>query len=284
MKRLFLLCIGLCGTFPLPCSADPGNLSHAGRMEYDLTEEAHREALAKVREPLAKLDEKYLAALEKRKAAAQAAGELDAVIVADEALKSFAAGKTPEENAKDAEVAKITKVYLAEHKRISATLNAGTLAAWKKYRAAMEALVGSLTKEGKIEDAKIVREEIPAIDRSIAELGVVVSPDAAKWNGEWDVKYVNNATRRLRIRMEDAKTLKIEAIGGDWEPKASFTAKFDETKGCFYAPQVAPEGTPLRSETYVLESKRILIRHWLPHEGATYEKPSVRGTAQPSKE
>ena len=248
VPKIFLLALPV--FLSLSAMADIEALSPAARMEYDIIGKTREEALARVNEPIARLGEKFAAALEKRKAAVQAAGKLDDVVRVEDALKSFAGGELPTGESADPEIAKLGKVYLAERAKLVASLKAPSAVAWTRHRAAVEALVASLTKEGKIEDAKTVREEIPAIDKTIADLtgkATDASFAASEWNGDWELKYDNDNTRSLHLTLEDAKTLRIQVTAGSWEPNISFTAQFDAEKKCFIAEQAAPVGTLRRS-------------------------------------
>lgn len=172
-----------------PALAEISDLPAADGLEYDVIVRTHEDALAVVNQPLTKLGDNYRAAIVKRRAAAQAAGELKHVIEADNALKSFSAETLPTGNSTDPEIARLGKLYLAERAKILTALKAPRAIAWKKHRAEVEAFVIRLTKEDKIEEAKIVSEQIGVIDQTIAALTGKLAPPASMLN---DTKWKNS--------------------------------------------------------------------------------------------
>ncbi|WP_226895612.1 hypothetical protein [Luteolibacter marinus] len=169
-----------------PAVADISDLPAADGLEYDVMVQIHEDALAAVDQPLTKLGDNYRAAIVRRRAAAQAAGELKNVIEADAALESFSAENLPTGTSADPEIARLGKLYLAERERILTALKAPRAIAWKKHRAEVEAFVIRLTKEDKIEEAKIVSEQIGVIDQTIAALtGKAAPPASMLYDTKW---------------------------------------------------------------------------------------------------
>jgi hypothetical protein len=273
------LAVALFHILLLHAMADISQLSPEAAMHYDVVTRAYKSSIAKACDPVTKLTEKFLGALEKRKSNAQVAGQLDQIIAIDKTIAAVNAGQLPEAETKDSEAAKLTKIYLGEHTRLTTAAKPALDAAAKKQHGELEILVSNLTKDGKIDDAKIVREELAA---SVAATSAT-APDMTKWKGVWDVSYENKHTRRLRIEVKDATTLKFQVISGTWESGARYTARYEEAKKGFYAEQVAnegtPEGTPPRCEVYTMEGNIMRIRHWIAAKDS-YEHPTVIGSAK----
>ncbi|MEK7950612.1 hypothetical protein [Luteolibacter soli] len=198
---LSLACVAL----PVPSAA--AELSPATQLEHDLISGTHGDNLKKAGQPLADLDSKFRTALEKYRAETQAAGKLDAVEKIDAALKSFDAGNPPTADSSDPELAKLGKAYLEKRTKLEVSLKAAFIDAWTLHRQKLEGLVTRLTKEGKIDDAKIVRDEASAVEKTIANLSgkpliksardLILSTEwEAKQVGEkpWTVKFHENGT------------------------------------------------------------------------------------------
>ncbi len=240
----FAVVIFAVGSLACPMHVHAGleDLSPVVRMEYDLISGIHEENLKKARQPLADLDVKYTAALEMRKEAAQAAGNLDLVLLTEEAIENFAAGTPPTGEASDSELAKLGKVYLEQHAKLEASHRPVIVEAWKLYRRKLEGFITRLTKEGKIEEAKIIREEIATVDATIVGLSEKGDKKAvaksvkdlllstnwkARHDGERssvDVKFQANGTA-IRVqdgsviwnwKIEDGRTLVCRWLSSGW--------------------------------------------------------------------
>ncbi|MCW1925514.1 hypothetical protein OKA05_23350 [Luteolibacter arcticus] len=217
--------------------AGAGELSPAAQLEHDLISGTRDDNLKKIRQPVVDLDTKYKAALEKRRVEAQDAGKLDLVEQIDGAIKSFADGTPPAGESTDPELAKLGKVYIEQRAKLEASSKPALVEAWTFHRRKLEALVTRLTKEGKIEDAKAVRDEAASIDDTIAKLsGKQVIKSArdlilsTKWEvkpqGErpWTVKFRENGTASRgdetavvwKWKIEDEKVLWCHWISSGW--------------------------------------------------------------------
>lgn len=273
----FLRCVALCILASLPARAEIDALSPVSRKEYDTLLQGHQGLLAKATQPLAKLGAGYAAALEKRKAAATAAGKEDQVVAADLAIAAFAAGTPPDAESSDPELAKLAKVYLAEKAKLEPAAKAQEMEAWRKHRYELERLTGRLTENDKAGDLKIVQAQIAATNRKIGVLeGKPQLPEG--WDGEWQLDYNNKQRRLLKITATEPTVLKIEILSSSYSRNATYTATLDEDKGCFIAEHTEGPGGAQRWESYTLEGERILVRHWNPPH--SYEKPDVQGTAR----
>lgn len=279
MKALCVLPLALIFALSIASAETPEHLSAPTRSEFNTIAANHQTALATVNQPLTKLAENYKAALNKQRDAAKAAGKLDRVVAIEEALQSLDEDKTGQASSSDPEIAKLAKVFATEREKISGTLKAGQAKAWQKYSSDLATFVAKLTKEDKIDDAKIVREQLSEAERTIDNL-TGKSSDATAWDGEWNVDYSNNYTRRIQITMRDPGVLDIQAKEGTYEPYASYKATWDPQRKCFIAPQTARSGKP-RGESYELDGKTIKIRHWI--DDGTFEKPTVTATAKRKK-
>ena len=280
MKARRLLPFALLLALSITSAETPEHLSAPTRTEFTTIAANHQSALATVNQPLTKLAENYKSALNKQRDAAKAAGKLDQVVAAEEALQAFDEGKTGQTASSDPDIAKLAKVFTTEHEKLSGTLKTGQAKAWQKYSSDLAALVTRLTKEDKIDDAKIVREQLAAAELTFDNL-TGKSSDAKAWDGEWSVDYSNNYTRRILITMREPGVLSIDAKEGTYEPFVSYKATWDPQKKCFIAPQTSRAGKP-RGESYELDGKTIKIRHWI--DDGTFDKPTVTATAKRKKQ
>lgn len=200
--------------FAVSLPAHPGRaeeeLSSVAKFEHDLISGTHQEILQKIHQPITDLDTKYQAALEKRRADAQAAGKLDQVVEIDAAIKSFANGIPPNGESADPELAKLGKVYVEQRTKLESSFKPALVDAWNLHRRKLDGLVTRLTKEGKIEDAKLVRAEATRIDDTIAELsGKVVIKSARDLilSTTWEMRGAGEGPRRVRFRDDGIATL-----------------------------------------------------------------------------
>lgn len=278
-------CLALVGFLPTSAFADSEGLPAEVRQEYDTICRSFDELLNEVNLPIAKLGTSYKAALEKHKLAAQASGNLQNVIASATALKSFDEGETPAGKSGDPEIDKLGNVYLAERAKLDEVLRGRQLAVWNKHRKDVDTLVKRLTKDAKIEAAKIVNYELEHTDSSIELLKKQSAkseekPIGQSWVGEWKVDFDNDTTRIMRITNQDLNNLNIEAVSGFYATGEKYSAKWDQERVCFISTRGTGESE--RSESYTLQKNQILIKHWWGK--YTYEKPEVKGTARKTKE
>ena len=213
------------------------DLPPAVQMEHDLIDGTHQENLKKARQPLADLGAKYTTALEKRKAAVQAEGKLESVLLVQGAIDSFAAGNLPGGESADPELAKLGKVYLEQHAKLEDSLRPALAEAWNLHRRKLDSFVTRLTKDGKIEEAKAVREEIAGVDSTIEGLAKKgAKPEIAK------------SPKELLL----SKTWKVKPEGG-----RSYDVKFEETGK---AKRVEDDTAIWK---WKLEEDGTLMCHWL---------------------
>ena len=277
--------IAVAGLIPMFAITDSNDLSPTVRRDYDIVSQTFKESLNETNRPISKLGENYKAAVEKRKSSAQNAGDLQGVINATAALKSFEEGKPPAVDSPDSELNKINKVYLAERSKLDASLRPKQLAVWSNHRKAVEAFIKQLTMEAEIDEAKIVSQELKSIDSAIENLSQKTDGGEEKfiaqsWIGSWKVDFDNDSTRLMEITAAAPEELKIEAISGFYATGEKYSAKWDNERSCFVA--VRGAGDAARTESFTLRKNQILIRHWWGK--FTYEKPEVKGVARKTKE
>ncbi|MDB6079910.1 MAG: hypothetical protein JWO82_3657 [Akkermansiaceae bacterium] len=268
--------------------AGAGELSPANQMEFELIDQFNRTELAKVNQASEDLRVQYLSELEKLKAALEAANKTRGAALVTEAIDAFRGGPykegaDPTGTSADPEVAALGKVYLKEHQKLLASVKDRTIAVWKKHRQDLAEFGAKLLKEDKAADAKLVTQEISATDHTIADIQKAapngIPESQGGWDGEWDVVYAHGYNRRLKITQVSPTVLSIQALAG-WAEHAKYTATYDAAKGYFIAEHVEESGDQ-REESYLLQSGRILMRHF--HDKYPFEKPEAPAVATRSK-
>lgn len=125
--------------------------------EVAALEETRKSAMEDGRKPLIDLDNKYREALEKRKATAQAAGDLDGVTAATTELEHLAKGNDTAPIPKDPALARLKNVHAEQKVKMLAAVTSRLLEVEREMAEGLEGLVAEMTKAGRIEDAKAVR-------------------------------------------------------------------------------------------------------------------------------
>jgi hypothetical protein len=285
MIRLFLAA-AIWVTSPV-IAAEEG-MSAANQMEFDVVRQDHLLDLSKVNQASVDLRDKYLAALQKRKETLAAAGNSKGVTTVEGAINDFSGGQytegiDPGGDSPDPEVAALGKVYLKEHQKLIASVKDRTIAVWKKYRQDLMDFGARLTKDGKTADASAVAVEVRKAEQNLLALQKAVPSDLPEsqggWDGVWEVVYGNHLNRRLKITQISPTELYIEAQSG-WASGAKYVATYDAAKAHFIATHVEESGDQ-REESYILQSGRILMRHF--HGKYPFEKPEFPAVAQKVK-
>jgi hypothetical protein len=250
--RLAAALLSLAGSALLVHPATAGELAPATQLEHDLISGTHGDSLKKIRQPLADLDTKFRAALEKHRSETQAAGKLDGVVKIDQAIKSFDAGTPPTGESADPELAKLGKAYIEQRAKLEASLKPAFIEAWTFHRRKLEGLVSRLTKEGKIEDAKTVRDEAAAVEDTIASFSgkpVIKSAKDLILSKAWEAKQVGERPWTVKFRENGTAT----RSGGDKE-KETVVWKWK------------------------IEDEKVLWCHWLSNGWVKFEIPDLRAS------
>lgn len=114
--------------------------------------------------PLNAFRSNFKAALVKYGEAAQSSGNLEGVLASRKAVEDFDAGKPVVGDAKDKGLLALQKTYISQLTIQKAAVDAQFRVAKKKRIDALEELVRTLTKQGRIEDAMGVRAEIEGVE------------------------------------------------------------------------------------------------------------------------
>ncbi|MBN8458468.1 MAG: hypothetical protein J0M04_11590 [Verrucomicrobia bacterium] len=133
-------------------SADSGVASAIEVMMEAQMEEAQR--------PLRDLDTKYREALEKKRVAAQNAGNLEILVAVASELESLAEGLDSAPPPKHPDLAKMRQIYIDQKAKITPQVERTALAVERSYIKEMNQLVVDLTKSGKAAEALKVRERL----------------------------------------------------------------------------------------------------------------------------
>lgn len=140
--------------------------------------EARSEYEARVveaREPLEELKVKYLAALEGLAEREQAAGRLESLLETRRVAEAARAGQPADPPANSEEVQRLEEIYMRERARLEAEMAQQIAPAMAAYRAAIEGVVALLTREGRLEEALRVREELERLPVAGADAGAAAA-------------------------------------------------------------------------------------------------------------
>jgi hypothetical protein len=115
--------------------------------------------------PLKDLQTKYREALEKRRASAQAAGNLDHLLEVRAELDLLEQGDDSTAPPKQVDLAKLRQIYREQKAKLSSQVETAKLAVDRDFAKEMNALVLDLTKAGKADEARRVKEKLDAFIR-----------------------------------------------------------------------------------------------------------------------
>ncbi len=144
--------VSLCGLAKAAESADTGAASAIEVMMEAQMEEAGR--------PLKDLETKYREALEKKRTAAQQAGNLDILVAVANELELLSGDLDAAPAPKLADLAKMRQIYRDQKARILPKVEQAALAVERSYVKDMNQLVIDLTKSGKTDEAVKVKERL----------------------------------------------------------------------------------------------------------------------------
>jgi len=155
----------------------------AAESSLRLLEDVHSDRVAEVEKPLEALTESYLAAVEAYKEKKQAEGDLAAALAAEQAIAHVRDGNLPEPVAENEELARLAVVYLEHRIKLRHNLIPQRIAAEREHLAELKTLVSRLTREGRLEAAKTVQEEVVELEAGIESLAVAARaglPEASR--------------------------------------------------------------------------------------------------------
>jgi len=121
------------------------------------------ERAAEARAPLAELKQKYLNALGALAEREQAAGRLDSLLEIRRIVEAAEAGAPADPPAVGGELGRLEEIYRRERARLEEQISQSLAPARAAYSAALEEVVTLLTREGRLEEALAVREELAAL-------------------------------------------------------------------------------------------------------------------------
>lgn len=168
-----------CSVLPLRAQA-PANVDAA----VDALEMEREVGFSIERQPLEDLGKQYGEALEKRKTAAQAASDLDGATAASDELKKLASGDVGKDLPKDAQVARLKKTYLEQIAKVQVQVSTKLVAVEKTYATGLDNLTAELTKAGRLDEAKQVRERKEAFIREFKERKSQIAVSGTRRAGE----------------------------------------------------------------------------------------------------
>lgn len=140
----------------------PVNAANEAEGEVAAIEVMREAQLEATERPLKDLQTKYREALEKRRASAQAAGNLDHLLEVRAELDLLEQGDDSASPPKQADLAKLRQIYRDQKAKLSSQVETAKLAVDRDFAKEMNALVLDLTKAGKADEARQVKEKLDA--------------------------------------------------------------------------------------------------------------------------
>jgi hypothetical protein len=143
-------------------SGFPVNAANEAEGEVAAIEVMREAQLEATERPLKDLQTKYREALEKRRASAQAAGNLDHLLEVRAELDLLEQGDDSATPPKQADLAKLRQIYRDQKAKLSTQVETAKLAVDRDFAKEMNALVLDLTKAGQADEARQVKEKLDA--------------------------------------------------------------------------------------------------------------------------
>jgi len=131
-----------------------------GNGDLAAIEVMHDVQLEAASRPLKDLTTKYREALEKKRASAQDAGNLESLVATQAELDHLAEGDDSAPPPKAADLAKLRQIYRDQKAKLGPQVEAAVLAVNRDYAKELTKLVADLTKAGRADEALKVREQL----------------------------------------------------------------------------------------------------------------------------
>jgi hypothetical protein len=225
------------------------------------------------RKPLDELNLKYRAAIEKCRADAQNAGQLEGVLEAQRALDELAKDALPDGKATDPNLEKVETVYLKQLEVVKKAMEEPLNKAARDRSAFLDDLAIRLTKAGKIEDAVKVRASAEKAKDQLAAADVakeiVKVPEgtvkiiSARYGTGGTYADVTAKVKEMMETKRESFWASPELFGGDPVPYYNKSVQVRYTKDGIARDRWWGREVPLRVEDFYGPQDKEEMTRWL---------------------